>query len=135
MAEKITVYVNNIPVGIFRGMSVKHALVAFDQRLYEAATEGVLSVEDEHGFQVGLVKTWEERARPVRNKQRVEQLLPSVQRLLTGPELYLHNILPHLHIPLWQHNMLVHILKLPLPSIHFCQYLLILRNGVRRFEI
>jgi hypothetical protein len=54
MNAPITVFVNDLPVKIYRGMQVKHALIAFNQALYQAAVAGELKVEDSHGFQVGL---------------------------------------------------------------------------------
>lgn len=54
MGERITVIVNGRPVEIFVGMKVKHALIAFDQKVYAAAAEGRILVEDSHGFQIGL---------------------------------------------------------------------------------
>ena len=52
--ETITVYVNDQPVEIYRGMKVKHALIAFDQDLYTAALSGGAAVQDGNGFAVGL---------------------------------------------------------------------------------
>ncbi len=54
MNESIDVYVNDKKVDIYRGMKVKHALIAYDQRLYRAALAGEIRVEDENGFTVGL---------------------------------------------------------------------------------
>jgi hypothetical protein len=54
MDDQIVVFVNKKPVTIYRGMQVKHALIAYDQSLYEACTRGEMSVEDEDGFRVGL---------------------------------------------------------------------------------
>ncbi len=48
------VFVNGNKVQIYRGMKVKHALIAFDQALYTAAVEGKIGVEDENGFALGL---------------------------------------------------------------------------------
>ena len=52
--DKMTVYVNGQEVRIHRGMRVKHALIACDQSLYDAAEAGDLSVRDASGFNVGL---------------------------------------------------------------------------------
>jgi hypothetical protein len=52
--DKMTVYVNGQEVRIHRGMKVKHALIACDQTLYDAAEGGSLSVRDASGFHVGL---------------------------------------------------------------------------------
>lgn len=54
MNGKIKVFVNDKPVEVYRGMTVKHALIAFDQTTYEAATRGELAVEDADGFRTGL---------------------------------------------------------------------------------
>ena len=54
MKDQMTVYVNDRPVNIFRGMKVKHALISFDQALYEAAEQGDVVIEDSRGFEVGL---------------------------------------------------------------------------------
>jgi hypothetical protein len=53
-ADKMTVYVNGREVSIHRGMKVKHALIACDQSLYDAAEAGDLAVRDANGFNVGL---------------------------------------------------------------------------------
>ena len=52
--ETIRVYVNGREVDIFRGMKVKHALMACDPGLYKAALAGKVRVEDENGFAIGL---------------------------------------------------------------------------------
>ncbi len=52
--DKMTVYVNDREVTLHRGMKVKHALIACDQSLYEAAEAGDLAVRDASGFNVGL---------------------------------------------------------------------------------
>lgn len=54
MADRIEVFVNDRSVTIYRGMSVKHALISCDESLYRAAREGLVLVEDENGFRVGL---------------------------------------------------------------------------------
>jgi len=61
--ERITVYVNGRPVRIFRGFTVKHALLSFDQELYEAAVRGELFPEDENGHPLGLEGGLSEGAR------------------------------------------------------------------------
>jgi len=48
------VYVNSERINLYRGMKVKHALIAFDQSLYEGALSGRIRIEDENGFTVGL---------------------------------------------------------------------------------
>ncbi len=52
--DKMTVYVNGKQVLLHRGMKVKHALIACDQSLYDAAEAGDLSVRDASGFTIGL---------------------------------------------------------------------------------
>lgn len=52
--DKMTVYVNDREVTLHRGMKVKHALIACNQSLYEAAEAGELTVRDASGFNVGL---------------------------------------------------------------------------------
>ncbi|MFZ0930383.1 MAG: hypothetical protein WAN11_17385 [Syntrophobacteraceae bacterium] len=54
MNENIDVYVNDRKINIYRGMKVKHALIAYDQSLYNAALAGEISVEDDNGFILGL---------------------------------------------------------------------------------
>lgn len=54
MNENIEVHVNGQKVSLYRGMRVKHALIAYDQSLYKAALAGEVRVEDENGFTVGL---------------------------------------------------------------------------------
>ena len=52
--DKMTVSVNGSEVTLHRGMKVKHALIACDQSLYDAAEAGDLAVRDANGFNVGL---------------------------------------------------------------------------------
>jgi hypothetical protein len=52
--DKMTVHVNDTEVTLHRGMKVKHALIACDQSLYDAAEAGDLFVQDAGGFTVGL---------------------------------------------------------------------------------
>jgi hypothetical protein len=54
MEEIIVVHVNEKPVSLYRGMHVKHALISHDYAIYEACARGDMTVEDEHGFRVGL---------------------------------------------------------------------------------
>jgi len=61
--DKITVYVNDREVTLHRGMKVKHALIACDQSLYDAAESGVVAVRDASGFNVGLEGSLRDRAR------------------------------------------------------------------------
>lgn len=54
MKEQFIVYVNGEPVGIYRGMKVKHALMGLRYDLYKDCVEGRAVVRDENGFTVGL---------------------------------------------------------------------------------
>ncbi len=54
MNENLDVYVNDRKINIYRGMKVKHALIAYDQSLYKAALAGEVRVEDENGFALEL---------------------------------------------------------------------------------
>jgi hypothetical protein len=54
MEDSIVVFVNARPVALYRGMQVKHALISYDYPAYEACERGDVTVEDEHGFRVGL---------------------------------------------------------------------------------
>lgn len=50
----MTVYVNGTPVRLHAGMTVKHALIAYDMETYEGALTGKIDVRDSRGFRVGL---------------------------------------------------------------------------------
>ncbi|HBZ57490.1 MAG TPA: hypothetical protein DEO88_18975 [Syntrophobacteraceae bacterium] len=63
MEEHIIVFVNGQRVELYRGMKVKHALIALDQRLYEAVLEGETMVVDHRGFRLGLDGTLHAGAR------------------------------------------------------------------------
>ena len=52
--EKISVRVNGKLVELYRGLKVKHALIALDQELYRAARRGDLIVQDTEGHFIGL---------------------------------------------------------------------------------
>ena len=52
--ERITVYVDGRPVQMYRGMTVRHALVSIESSLCAAVEEGRISVTDANGFEVGL---------------------------------------------------------------------------------
>jgi hypothetical protein len=52
--ENIAVYVNGRKIDLYRGMKVKHALIAYDESLYKASLAGEIRVEDENGFPVGV---------------------------------------------------------------------------------
>ena len=54
MEERITVSVNGRVIEVFRGMKVKHALITYDQEIYEACVRGELAVYDDLGFPTGL---------------------------------------------------------------------------------
>ena len=61
--EYVTVYVNERPVRIFRGLRVKHALLSCDQSLYDRVADGRARVEDERGFPVGMEGALKDGAR------------------------------------------------------------------------
>jgi len=61
--EQIAVFVNDFEVRVYRGMTVKHALLARDQALFRAAQKGAIIVRDEKGFAVGLEGALHHRAR------------------------------------------------------------------------
>jgi hypothetical protein len=63
MSEQITVFVDGKPVKLYRGMLVKHALIASDYGLYEAASSGEMLVMDDHGFKLGLEGALQEGSR------------------------------------------------------------------------
>ena len=52
--HRITVFVNDKPVTVYRGMQVQHALISYDPSVFQACERGDVRVEDEHGFRVGL---------------------------------------------------------------------------------
>ena len=54
MSETIEVFVNGRKLTVYRVMNVKHALIAYDRSLYASARAGLVRVEDELGFTVGL---------------------------------------------------------------------------------
>ena len=63
MNEQITVFVDGRPVTIYRGMLVRHALIACDYGLYKAAACGEVVVVDSHGFVLGLAGAVQEGSR------------------------------------------------------------------------
>ena len=63
MTEQITVFVDNRPIKIYRGMQVKHALIASDYSLYKAAGRGEIVVVDQNGFRLGLEGALQEGSR------------------------------------------------------------------------
>lgn len=63
MSEQFTVYVNEKPVEIYRGMKVRHALISVDFGLYQDCLEGLAVVRDGDGFVVGLEGSLSEGAR------------------------------------------------------------------------
>jgi len=54
VSEKIAVYVNGREIHLYRGMKVKHALIAYDEGVYRTALAGEIRVVDENGFTVGI---------------------------------------------------------------------------------
>lgn len=69
MEDRIVVFVNGTPVTVYRGMQVKHALIAHDQSLYDACRHGEMHVEDGDGFRVGLEGALSEGAKIYTRKQ------------------------------------------------------------------
>jgi hypothetical protein len=63
MSEQITVFVDDRPVKIYRGMQVKHALISCDCSLYKSADRGEILVVDQNGFKVGLEGALQEGSR------------------------------------------------------------------------
>lgn len=63
MTEKITVFVNDKPVSLYRGMQVKHALIAYNYPLYSAAQKGEVYMVDQNGFRLGLEGALQEGSR------------------------------------------------------------------------
>ncbi len=63
MNRTIEVFVNDRQVSIYRGMKVRHALIAFDQAIYSAVSSGKLLVFDQNGFVLGLDGSLEEGAK------------------------------------------------------------------------
>ena len=55
MKERFSVYVDGKAVEVLRGMSVRHALIAYDYPAYKACAEGRAVARDEHGFIVGSI--------------------------------------------------------------------------------
>jgi hypothetical protein len=53
MKERCAVLVNGRPVVVYRGMKVKHALIAYDHTVYELCREGRYIVRNGDGFVVG----------------------------------------------------------------------------------
>ena len=60
MKERIFVFVNGRSVELYRGMKVKHALIAHGDGLYEACKEGKATVRNKDGFVLGLDGALEE---------------------------------------------------------------------------
>jgi hypothetical protein len=54
MGERVQVFVNGSPESLYRGMQVRHALIARDPSLHDAAVKGEVRVEDGNGFPLGL---------------------------------------------------------------------------------
>ena len=63
MSEQITILVDDKPVTVYRGMQVKHALIACDYRLHQAADRGEIIVVDQYGFRLGLEGALQEGSR------------------------------------------------------------------------
>lgn len=58
MSENIEVYVNGRKIEIYRGMKVKHALIAYDQKLYKAALAGKSGLKTKTASCSDLKGTW-----------------------------------------------------------------------------
>lgn len=54
MSDRISVFVNDTEVKVYRGMTVKHALIAFSASVHQAVEAGESIVVDQRGFRVGL---------------------------------------------------------------------------------
>lgn len=54
MSDQISVFVNDTEVKLYRGMTVKHALIAFSAPVHQAVEAGDSFVVDQRGFRVGL---------------------------------------------------------------------------------
>jgi hypothetical protein len=52
--ERIEVFVNDRPGTVYRGLTVKHALIAAGGDQYRPALDGDAAVRDENGFVLGL---------------------------------------------------------------------------------
>ncbi len=46
--------VNGVPVELYRGMRVRHALISMDYEYLWKAEQGLIRVEDANGYAVGL---------------------------------------------------------------------------------
>jgi len=71
--EPWAAFVNDRPVRIYRGMKVKHALLALDQTLFKAAQDGEILVRDDQGFLVGLEGALHHQARLYAEKVKEEK--------------------------------------------------------------
>ena len=58
MNENIDVYVNGQKIDLYRGMKVKHALIAYDQSLYKAALAGECASRTKTGLQLDSKAAW-----------------------------------------------------------------------------
>jgi hypothetical protein len=67
--DKIAVLVNDKPVELYYGMLVKHALISYDYSIYQACEQGEMTVEDEHGFRIGLEGALHDGARLYTSKR------------------------------------------------------------------
>jgi|WetSurMetagenome_2_1015567.scaffolds.fasta_scaffold01986_5 hypothetical protein len=63
MTEKITVFVDDKAVPLYRGMQVKHALIAYDYSLYTAVQRGEILMVDQNGFRLSLEGALQEGSR------------------------------------------------------------------------
>lgn len=58
LSENIDVYVNGRKIDLYRGMKVKHALIAYDQSLYKAALAGKSGSKTKTDLPWALKDTW-----------------------------------------------------------------------------
>ncbi len=54
MGDRVQVFVNGVSESLYKGMTVRHALIARDQALYDAARKGDVLLEDGNGFPLDL---------------------------------------------------------------------------------
>lgn len=59
----VRVFVNNHPVDVYPGASVRHALLRYSETVYQDTVAGKLMVTDRHGNRLGLGGTLEEGLR------------------------------------------------------------------------
>jgi len=70
--DNIEVYVNDKKFSVYRGMKVKHALIAYDPITYKDALSGKIRVEDANGFVIGLEGSLADKTRIFTRDSRPE---------------------------------------------------------------